>query len=102
MVGRFPAPGAPDSPRVMPGTMRFKKLEVVAQGGSNHPGALHEHEHQLAAYCATCERWAVLDLARLIAEGRGDIASSQEAAIQLASGTRRRDSRGRRFPQSAP
>ena len=34
--------------------------------------ALHEHQHQLAAYCATCERWAVLDLERLIAEGRGD------------------------------
>jgi hypothetical protein len=34
--------------------------------------ALHEQEHQLAAYCATCERWAVLDLARLIAEGRGE------------------------------
>ena len=34
--------------------------------------ALHEHEHQLAAYCPTCERWAVLDLERLIAEGRGD------------------------------
>ena len=33
--------------------------------------ALHEH-HQLAAYCATCERWAVLDLERLIAEGRGE------------------------------
>ena len=34
--------------------------------------ALHEHDHQLAAYCATCERWAVLDLGRLIAEGRGE------------------------------
>jgi hypothetical protein len=34
--------------------------------------ALHEHEHKLAAYCATCERWAVLDLERLIAEGRGE------------------------------
>ena len=34
--------------------------------------ALHEHDHQLAAYCATCERWAVLDLERLIAAGRGD------------------------------
>jgi hypothetical protein len=33
--------------------------------------ALHEHEHNLAAYCPTCERWAVLDLERLIAEGRG-------------------------------
>jgi hypothetical protein len=27
--------------------------------------ALHEHDHKLAAYCATCERWAVLDLERL-------------------------------------
>ena len=34
--------------------------------------ALHEHDHKLAAYCATCERWAVLDLERLIAEGRGE------------------------------
>ena len=32
--------------------------------------ALHDHEHRLAAYCPTCERWAVLDLERLIAEGR--------------------------------
>jgi hypothetical protein len=31
--------------------------------------ALHEHDHQLAAYCPTCELWAVLDLERLIAEG---------------------------------
>ena len=31
--------------------------------------ALHEQDHQLAAYCPTCERWAVLDLKRLIAEG---------------------------------
>jgi len=34
--------------------------------------ALHEHDHKLAAYCPTCDRWAVLDLERLIAEGRGD------------------------------
>jgi hypothetical protein len=34
--------------------------------------ALHEHDHKLAAFCATCERCAVLDLARLIAEGHGD------------------------------
>ena len=34
--------------------------------------ALHEHDHKLAAYCATCERWAVLDLEQLIAEGRGE------------------------------
>ena len=34
--------------------------------------ALHEHDHELAAYCPNCRRWAVLDLERLIAEGRGD------------------------------
>jgi hypothetical protein len=34
--------------------------------------ALHDHDYKLAAYCATCERWAVLDLERLIADGRGD------------------------------
>jgi hypothetical protein len=34
--------------------------------------ALHEHDHKLACFCSTCERWAVLDLERLIAEGRGD------------------------------
>ena len=33
---------------------------------------LHEHGRKLAAYCRQVERWAVLDLARLIAEGRGD------------------------------
>ena len=36
------------------------------------PRALHEHDHKLAAFCATCERWAVLGLERLIAEGLGD------------------------------
>ena len=34
--------------------------------------ALHEHDHKLAADCPTCERWAVLDLERLIAAGRGE------------------------------
>jgi hypothetical protein len=33
---------------------------------------LHDHGHQLAAYCPACERWAVLDLERLIAQGRGE------------------------------
>jgi hypothetical protein len=32
--------------------------------------ALYEHDHNLATYCATCERWTVLDLERLIVEGR--------------------------------
>ena len=34
--------------------------------------ALHEHDHKLAAYYPVCERWAVLNLERLIAEGRGE------------------------------
>ena len=34
--------------------------------------ALHERDHKLAAYCSTCQRWAVLDLERLIADGRGE------------------------------
>jgi len=32
--------------------------------------ALHEHDHKLAAYYATCERWAVLDPERLNAQPR--------------------------------
>ena len=34
--------------------------------------APHEHDHKLACYCPMCERWAVLDLERLIAQGRGE------------------------------
>jgi len=34
--------------------------------------ALHERDHKLAAYCPRCSRWAVLNLERLIGEGRGD------------------------------
>jgi hypothetical protein len=41
--------------------------------------ALREHEHQLSAYCPKCRRWAVLDLERLIAEGR--LLRRQEAAL---------------------
>jgi hypothetical protein len=37
--------------------------------------ALHEHHPALACYCALCERRAVLDLERLIAEGAATIAS---------------------------
>jgi len=32
---------------------------------------LHAHDHQLAAYCPTCDRWAVLPLAEMIAAGQG-------------------------------
>ena len=34
---------------------------------------LHAHEHTLAAYCRICERWAVIDLAALIAKGKGGL-----------------------------
>ena len=43
---------------------------------------LREHDHKLAACCARCERWAVLDLERLIAEGR---VASRAAAIAVGS-----------------
>jgi RNase P subunit RPR2 len=33
---------------------------------------LHRHQHQLAAYCQRCARWAVLDLALMVAAGLGD------------------------------
>jgi hypothetical protein len=36
--------------------------------------AVHERNHKLAAYCSRCQRWAVLDLAKLIEQGRGGYA----------------------------
>jgi len=32
---------------------------------------LLEHEHQLAAYCPRCDRWAEIDLAAMVARGQG-------------------------------
>lgn len=32
---------------------------------------LLEHHHELAAYCPHCERWRVLPLAHLVANGKG-------------------------------
>jgi hypothetical protein len=34
--------------------------------------ALHVRQHEIHAYCWTCERWRVLDLHRLIAIGKGE------------------------------
>ena len=34
---------------------------------------LHKHHHELHAYCARCDRWVCLDLARLIREGKGGL-----------------------------
>jgi hypothetical protein len=34
--------------------------------------ALRDHAYNLAFYCAGRQRWAVLDLERLMAEGKGD------------------------------
>lgn len=33
---------------------------------------LLEHNHGLDAYCAACDRWAVFDLAAMVAAGLGD------------------------------
>jgi hypothetical protein len=38
----------------------------------NTARSMLDRGYVLAAYCSHCERWAVLDLARLIADGRGD------------------------------
>jgi hypothetical protein len=32
---------------------------------------LHARQHELHAYCVHCDRWEVLDLARLVASGLG-------------------------------
>jgi hypothetical protein len=32
---------------------------------------LHECQHELHAYCRTCDRWQAIDLARLVASGLG-------------------------------
>lgn len=32
---------------------------------------LYEHEHELAAFCPVCDRWAVLDLADMVRRGEG-------------------------------
>ena len=34
---------------------------------------LHEHDHELRAYCQRCDRWAVLPLADLVAQGKGPL-----------------------------
>lgn len=33
---------------------------------------LHRHQRQLAAYCTHCDRWAVVDLKAMVANGLGD------------------------------
>lgn len=32
---------------------------------------LHEHGHELHAYCPRCDRWAALDLGSMIRDGQG-------------------------------
>jgi len=32
---------------------------------------LHEHDHQLAAYCPRCDRWRVLPLGEWDSQGKG-------------------------------
>jgi hypothetical protein len=33
---------------------------------------LYKHAHELHAYCATCDRWAAVDLAAMIRQGQGE------------------------------
>jgi hypothetical protein len=32
---------------------------------------LHDHDHELRAYCPRCDRWQVLDLAGMVRAGQG-------------------------------
>jgi hypothetical protein len=34
---------------------------------------LHARKHELHAYCQSCNRWSVLPLADLVAQGRGSL-----------------------------
>jgi len=34
---------------------------------------LHQHDHRLAAYCPRCDRWSLLPLAELVAQGKGSL-----------------------------
>jgi RNase P subunit RPR2 len=34
---------------------------------------LHEHNHELRAYCSRCDRWAVLPLAQFVSQGKGSL-----------------------------
>lgn len=33
---------------------------------------LHEHQHELLAYCLRCDRWRTLDVAHMVRQGLGD------------------------------
>ena len=32
---------------------------------------LYEHDHEVHAYCATCDRWSALDLGEMVRRGQG-------------------------------
>jgi RNase P subunit RPR2 len=34
---------------------------------------LHQHDHELRAYCPRCDRWAALPLAELVRQGKGSM-----------------------------
>jgi hypothetical protein len=34
---------------------------------------LHEHRHELHAYCLRCDRWTVLPLGLMVAHGKGSL-----------------------------
>jgi len=60
-----------DSPRARPVSLArcYRRPMIVL----DTIAALHEHRHELHAYCPRCERWVTLDLAQMIREGRGSL-----------------------------
>jgi hypothetical protein len=47
---------------------------------------LHDHRHELHAYCLRCDRWNVLPLEQMVAQGKG--------SLRLPLTVRCRDCRG--------
>ena len=51
----------------LPGCYRRQMIDLSTVAG------LHERQHELHAYCCSCDRWSVLDLERMVREGRGEV-----------------------------
>jgi hypothetical protein len=50
-------------------------------------GALAERRYTLRAYCATCDRWAELDLPALVTMGKGNTSVTFRARCSYCGGT---------------
>jgi len=49
---------------------------------------LHQLQHTLAAYCTRCNRWAVLPLAFMVAQGKGSPRSPFPVRCRYCGGAR--------------